>query len=105
MAHDRGVGRCQCTSLRAPLALILTTLGLAVLAGCGGSGSSASGPTAKPAASSPPAVQPPSSDTVALDAATVRRKGYDPTGRVAQTPDGSGHMLYAFHGTCHGSAD
>lgn len=31
--------------------------------------------------------------------------GFSPAPRFAQTPDGFGHTLYAWHGTCQGSAD
>jgi hypothetical protein len=105
MEKDRDVGRCVRHGFRAPGVVLLAVLGPAVLVGCGGSGSTAAGPTATPSASPRAAAQPPSSDNAAADAATVRQKGYDPSGAVVRTSDGFGHALYAFHGTCHGSAD
>ena len=76
-----------------PVALV------AALAGCGGSAAT------PPLATLTPQRQGGDASIIRADAATVRRKGYEPGTRVAQTSDGYGGTLYAFHGTCQGSAD
>jgi hypothetical protein len=72
---------------------------VAAFVGCGGSGS--------PLPAATPTPQQHGGDLAAIrvDEVIVRRKGYEPATRVAQTADGFGGTLYAFHGTCQGSAD
>lgn len=123
------------SGLRGSMSLTLAASTVLVLAGCGSSSSTpppptfvapvftATAPAASPAASAPPATTvattsptvPPAAaattpatstaDPVTVDVSVVRAHGYQPDSRVAQTPDGFGHTLYAFHGTCTGSGD
>jgi hypothetical protein len=103
--------------------------GCLLLAGCGSPLSSAASNTATPTATPPPsatatpivitatpgAPTPPvtpgpsaqatSADPLTHDPAVVQAHGFMPSSNVAQTPDGFGHTLYAWHGTCQGSAD
>jgi hypothetical protein len=59
-------------------------------------------PTAAP--TSVPPTNPPV-DPLAADEGTIKAKGYTPAGGHAETQNGSGGTLYAWIGTCTGSAD
>lgn len=111
-----------------PAALAVT--GCLIVAGCGNN--SASSPTATPVHATPtvqvltpnpppitatptvgsfttavPSTTPAVSggNPLTADPAIVRSRGYTPSPHNVQTPDGFGHTLYAWHGTCAGSAD
>jgi hypothetical protein len=93
------------------ISTLLSTLACLPLTACGGNSASSPTVTLPPATPTiPPASATPTPSTagttpLTADPAIVRSRGYTPSPHNVQTPDGFGHTLYAWHGTCAGSAD